>query len=269
MLAEDGVFALFHELVLLGVEGFSSWCPAEEPPIAVDIGKAVVCGDAQDEVEIHGEMVFFIVGAEGVVEGFVVKISGGIPGRLGTGKESGEAQAAGAVVVEKFAEGVDHAAISTKKGGSGEFLEGGAGLRQGTRKVGIVGIEEADPISLGEANAFVHGIRLAAVGFGNQANVRMCCGKFADDRESGVGGSAVDDEMFERKGRAIRRDLGGDGGEALADVGGGVATGGDDGEMEVGEGHGKICLISLCYWRRQSIFLFHFPKKMRKRLRIR
>ncbi len=87
----------------------------------------------------------------------------------------------------------------------------------------VAGVEEEDIFTTGQADALVHGVVDACVGFADPAGD---AGRGSDEFAAAVGRAAVDDDIFKVAGR-LRRD-GLDGASEFVDV---VEADGDDGEF--------------------------------------
>jgi hypothetical protein len=85
----------------------------------------------------------------------------------------------------------------------------------------VVGVEEADNIAGGEADAFIEGVVNAVVGFGNELHYAVFCGFYYFQRV--IGGGTIDNDVLDVfTGLAVYRC------QATGYVGGAVLSGCDD-----------------------------------------
>ena len=103
----------------------------------------------------------------------------------------------------------------------GELGEAGEGVKFKP----VVGFEDAEVAAAGELDSLVHAVAVAGVGFVEEAEAGVGGLVGFDDGEGVVGGAVVDAEDFE-----VAEGLVGEGVEGLAEVGGGVVDGDEDGE---------------------------------------
>lgn len=95
-------------------------------------------------------------------------------------------------------------------------------------RVPVAGVEHVDEAAAREAHAFVHGVVNAGVGFGDPAEAAVEARfEFAQQGGGGIGGGAVDDEVFELSGGEGLRE---DALRGFAERVAGVAAHRDDGD---------------------------------------
>ena len=109
---------------------------------------------------------------------------------------------------------------------------------EGVKLEPVVGFEDAEVAAAGELDSLVHAVAVAGVGFVEEAETGVGGLVGFDDGEGVVGGAVVDTEDFE-----VAEGLMGEGVEGLAEVGGGVVDGDEDGE----EGGGSRFRIRLLH----------------------
>ena len=97
--------------------------------------------------------------------------------------------------------------------------------REGVELEPVVGFEDAEVAAAGELDSLVHAVAVAGVGFIEEAETGVGGLVGFDDGERVVGGAVVDAEDFE-----VAEGLVGEGVKGLAEVGGGVVDGDEDGE---------------------------------------
>lgn len=103
----------------------------------------------------------------------------------------------------------------------GELGEAGEGVELEP----VVGFEEAEVAAAGELNSLVHAVAVAGVGLVEETETVVGGLVGFDDGERVVGGAVVDTEDFE-----VAEGLVDEGVESLAEIGGGVVDGDEDGE---------------------------------------
>jgi len=186
-----------------------------------DVVPAGPGGDAEPVFVVHAEVERFVEAPEFFVDA-AAPPDGGLAeevafGEAGWGEGAGVFQAFAAGGFEEKEVGVDDVCVGVLRKGGVDFLEG-VGF------VEVVSAEVGEEVAAGKGEAFIDGVGLAAVGFGNPADFGMG----AQDFEGGVGGGSVDDEVFDRMA------VGTDGAEAFGEIGALVEGGGDDGELHEG-----------------------------------